>query len=35
VASLRESPEVEAFRQEMIDGLIRVGTANPDISPDS
>lgn len=28
VRSLRDAPEVEAFRQELIDGLIRVDTAN-------
>lgn len=28
VRSLREAPEVDAFRQELIDGLIRVDTAN-------
>lgn len=28
VTSLREAPQVEAFRQALIDGLIRVDTAN-------
>ena len=28
VRSLREAPEIEAFRRELIDGLIRVDTAN-------
>jgi hypothetical protein len=28
IVSLRDSPEVEAFRNELIDGLIRVDTAN-------
>ncbi|MCP4591413.1 MAG: hypothetical protein GY842_11760 [bacterium] len=28
VRSLRHDPTVEAFRQELIDGLIRVDTAN-------
>lgn len=28
VASLRDAPEIEAFRVELIDGLIRVDTAN-------
>lgn len=28
VQSVREAPEVEAFRDELIDGLIRVDTAN-------
>ncbi|GMU24745.1 MAG: hypothetical protein AMXMBFR13_48170 [Phycisphaerae bacterium] len=28
VVSLRESPEVEAFRNELVDGFIRADTAN-------
>lgn len=28
VRSLREAPEVEAFRNELVDGLIRADTAN-------
>lgn len=28
VSRLRHAPEVEAFRQELLDGLIRVDTAN-------
>jgi hypothetical protein len=28
VRSLRDAPEVEAFRNELIDGLIRADTAN-------
>ena len=28
VASLRDSPEVRAFREALVDGLIRVDTAN-------
>ena len=28
VVSLRNAPEVEAFRNELIDGLIRVDTCN-------
>ncbi len=28
VVSLREAPEVEAFRSELMDGLIRADTAN-------
>lgn len=28
VTSLRDSPEVEAFRSELVDGLIRADTAN-------
>lgn len=28
VSSLREAPQVEAFRQALVDGLIRVDTAN-------
>lgn len=28
VVSLRDAPEVEAFRNELIDGLIRVDTVN-------
>ncbi len=28
VTSLRESPAVEAFRESLVDGLIRVDTAN-------
>jgi len=28
VRSLRDAPEMEAFRRELVDGLIRVDTAN-------
>ncbi len=28
VRSLREAPEIEAFRRELVDGLIRADTAN-------